>query len=97
MIIHSLNILVFPALLVVWILDIYVLTIGIRLILSRIPAAGGVCQGLRRFTDPIPDAIGSWLTAKFHKPVRAWIPWVLVGLASLLIRHMLILIVFSAH
>ena len=97
MIIHTTNIIALPMILLIWAIDIYLLLAGIRLILRHIPAASGVCQGIAKFTDPVPDAIGRWLTSRRHKPVPTWLPWLLICIAAVLIRQLLILMVFGTH
>ena len=97
MILYTTNILSLPILLLIWAIDLYLLAAGIRLILSRIPAASGASRGLGGFTDPVPGVVGSWLSAIRRKAVPAWLPWLLVGAVALILRQLLILLILRVH
>ena len=99
MIIFTTNMSIFalPFLLAIWAMDLYLLLASIRLILPRISGdrPSRWCMTLRQFTDPIPEAIGRWLSARGARSTPNWLPWVIVILGSLVLRHLLIWIVFK--
>ncbi len=81
-----------PVLWMIWLIDLYVLLCGARLILSRVPTAwaGQACLTLQRFTDPLPNAVGRRIARRSERPPAPWLPWLLVGLCALLLRSLLI-------
>ena len=90
MTIHYVHILALPVLLLIWSIDLWLLLASVRLILGWIPAAGRACQALSRLTDPVPQVVHGWLSRRRQKPVPAWLPWLIVTVSSLLLRHILI-------
>ena len=89
------NIFAFPLVLLISAIDLWLLLVAIRSILSWFPSAGRICQALSRFTDPVPQAVGNWLSVKLSRPVRAWPAWLVVALTALVIRHLLIVMILS--
>lgn len=94
MIIFTTNTSIFalPVLLAIWALDLYLLLAAIPLILSRISGdrPNHWCMSLRQFTDPIPMAIHRWLMRRRTTPIPGWMPWLIVILGCLVLRHLLI-------
>ena len=97
MIIYNPNIFSIAALpfwLLTWITEAYLFLATIRLILSRIPTASATCQRMSSFTDPAPNALRNWLSAKRSRPVPMWFSWLLVCILAVLVRQLLIVIIF---
>ena len=92
MIIYTTNILALPLMLLIWIVELFLVLSAIRLALSHLSnvRAQGACTALQRYTDPVPEAIHGWLSRRWQKPVPAWLPWLIVIVSSLLLRHFLI-------
>ena len=92
MIIYTNNIFAGPLLLAVWAVDIYLLLVSIRLIITQIPSISenDVSRYLRQLTDPVTDIVRRKLT-KHRAP--SWLPWLIVILSGLVIRYVLIAII----
>ena len=92
MIVYTTNILALPLMLLIWIVELFLVISAIRLVLGHLNSvrAQGTCAALQRFTDPVPEAIHGWLSRRRQKPVPAWLPWLIVTVSSLLLRHILI-------
>ena len=97
MTVYYIHILALPVLLLISSIDLWMLLASVRLIMGWIPAAGRACQGLSRLTDPVPQAVRNWLSAKLSRPVPVWLAWLLVGLALMLIRQLLVCMIFNTR
>ncbi len=93
--IYTTHVLAAPLVLIVWCIDVYIFMSSVRLILGRLRGAGlaKLRLVLQQFTDGIPQALYVWMSAKAGKPVRAWVPWLIVMVSCLILRHVLIWIV----
>ncbi len=94
---YTTNILAMPLVLIVWVLDMYLLLLSARLVLSRLSneRAKKLCSCLMQFTDPLMQTVKQWLGQRTGKQTKQWVPWVLVAAASLMIRHLLVLLIAS--
>ncbi len=79
MITVSTNILSLPLVLAIWALDSLLFLAAMRLTLRGIPRAEttGVYRSLRDLTDPIPRAIGRWVSNRRARSLRLWVSWVI--------------------
>ena len=91
MIIHT-GILAAPLLLAAWALDMYLFLCSVRLAsgLLRHPAAAKVRAALQPLTDPLSEALSRRLSARFGRPLRGWVPWLLVFLMGMVLRQLLL-------
>ena len=87
-----------PLILLLFFLDLYVFLTVARLVLGQFHAVEPTAafMAMRTVTDPIPDSLGRWLATKRSKPTPRWLPWLLVIMASLLIRHVLLVFIVMA-
>ena len=97
MIIHKLNLLAAPLLLVVWAIDVYLFLAGVRLILGRFskPWCQRACTWLQAFTDPLPHALCRWLGRRRKRPFSPRLSWVLVIFVGVAARYLIIVLVLS--
>ncbi|GEM_PF-5227556 len=99
MIIFTTNTSVFmlPLLLAIWAVDIYLLLAAIRIVLPWIRGdpPRRWCRAIERFTDPIPLALHQWLARRRTTPIPNWVPWLIVIISCLVLRHLLIAIVLQ--
>lgn len=91
MIIYTNNIFAGPLLLAVWVIDIYLLLVSIRLIAAQIPSISesGFNRHLRQFTDPVVDMVTKKI-AKHKDRAPPWLPWLIVLASGFLLRNILI-------
>ena len=99
MIIYTTNIPAALLILAVWCIDLYLLLAGVRFVLSRMNTTqtNGLCLTLQRFTDPIPTALHRRLMRRRTVPIPKWLPWLIVILGGLILRHLLIWTIFKIH
>lgn len=95
--IYTTNILAAPLVLIIWCIDVYIFLASVRLVLGRLRAAtlAKVRLGLQQFTDPLPQSLHIWMSARFRKPLRAWVSWGIVLFGCFVLRHVLIWIVIK--
>ena len=97
MTIHAPNIFAAPLVLIIWAIDCYVFASVIRLLLGRCRQAQASKAGLalQSVTDPIPQALRRWLSARRAAPAPPWLPWLIVFVTAVTVRHALAWAVFS--
>ena len=95
--VYTTNILALPLVLIVWALDIYLLLVMVYVVAGKLSGerASRVRQCLEQFARPMPQAVRRWLERRTAKPVKQWVPWVVVALVGLVIRHLLALLIVS--
>ena len=78
------------ALLVVWLIDMYVLLVLFRVTFGLIPmiARSLFCQGIRILTDTVPHTIRHML----KQPAKSsmWLPWLIVAVTIIPTRYLII-------
>lgn len=76
---------------VIWALEVYLFLTALRLITGRLSGewARRTCVALQPITDPGPQAITRWLSARWTNHVPGWVPWALVVVAAVLGQHVL--------
>ena len=94
---HGFDIFVGPALLVVWLIDMYVFLVLFRVALYLIPliAHSLFGRGIRRLTDTFPHAIHHML----KQPVDSlmWLPWLIAMVTVILTRYLIICLVVEGY
>ena len=97
MAIYTISVIAGPLVLVVWLIDIYLLLISIRLLASQLKGVcfDGLCQNLKPITDPIPKALHQKIGVLKHKQVPEWISWLIVLSVLFCVRHGVIWIILS--
>jgi hypothetical protein len=97
MIIHTTSVIPSPLVLVVWLMDIYLLLISIRLLTSKLKGVffDRVCQNLKLITDPIPQIIQNKIVGYRHRQVPEWISWLIVIAVLFCTRYGVIWIIVS--
>ena len=96
MTIHASNIFAAPLVLIIWAIDCYVFVSVIRLLLGcRQGQASKARLALQNITDPIPQAVHRWLSARWAVPPRPWLPWLIVLVTAAIVRHVLVWAAFS--
>ena len=95
MIYHTNNILAGPLVLIIWCIDAYIFLASVRLILGRLRATtlAQVRVDLQQFTDPLPQSLHMWMSARLRRPLRPWMSWAIVLFGCIVLRHVLIWIV----
>jgi len=91
MVIYFSNILIAPLALLVWLIDMFVLLLGLRIILGHIPTARNspLFRSLQNVTDPPVNAIHSFLFRLHLFSAPSWVPWLLLGIGCFLVRNLL--------
>ncbi len=94
---YTTNILALPLVLIVWAVDMYMFLLLVRIIAGRLDGehAGRLCELLKPFTDTPPQTVGRWLTRRTANPLKPWVPWAIVALAGLILRHLTVAIIAS--
>lgn len=97
MIIHSTNIFASPLIMIVWAIDIYLFLASVRFVTSQYQNTcnSRLCQGLKLLIDPIPNAVDRRLARFRRKSSPSWLPWLIVILFAVFLRHLLIWIVIT--
>lgn len=97
MIIHTTSVIAGPLVLVVWLIDIYLLLISIRLLTSKLKGIcfSRICQNLKPVTDPIPQIIHHKIVGFRHRQVPELISWLIVVSVLFCARHGVIWIIVS--
>ena len=97
MVIHTTNIIAGPLVMVVWLIDIYLLLISIRLLTSRLKGMffDRLCKNLKPITDPIPQIIHHKIVRYRHRQVPEWISWLIVLSVLFCVRHGVVWIIVS--
>jgi len=92
MIIHTTNVFTGPLILIIWAIDIYLLLASLRLITCQLQntCSSHLCQGLKLLIDPVPEAVGRLIARWKHTPSPSWLPWFIVILTAVIVRHLLI-------
>ena len=93
MIVYSTNILFLPCLLLMWAIDMYLLLAALRWLLVMLNP-NPITQSFQRLVDPLPRKIEQWLTARYGT-VRGWVPWLIVIGGLFMLRHLLVLAMFT--
>ena len=95
--IYTTNILAVPLVIALWALDMYLFLLIAYSVLTRLSGerASQLCSCLKLFTEPLPQVVKRWLGRHTSTPVKQWVPWAVVILACLIIRHVLILVIVS--
>ena len=90
--IYTTNILAAPLVLIIWCIDVYIFLASVRLILGRLRIAtlAQVRVNLQQLTDPVPQAMHTWMSARWRKPLPPWLPWAIVLFICFVLRHVLI-------
>ena len=91
MIIYFSNIFIAPLALLIWLIDTFVLVMGLRIILSHIPMMrnSSFFRALQGVTDPPANAVHSLLFRIHLYSAPFWLPWVCLGIGCFLIRNIL--------
>jgi len=86
------NAYMFPLVISLWVIDTYVLLIGIRLLTRQLASASTstITRCLAELIDPIPTRLHRWLSRYLRKPVGEWVAWLGVILILLMARHLLL-------
>ena len=86
------DILVAPLFLFIWLLDLYLSLACIRLLLAKLSAGWAVRlrSRLAPFTDSVPDVVEQSLNAGKTRPIRRWVPWVIVLATGVVVRHLML-------
>jgi len=97
MVVHTTNILILPLMLLAWLIDVYLLLAGVRLVLGRMKGTGPAhaCEWLQQVTDPVPAVVCHWLEQRCARPAPPWLPWLVVLIGGLLARHLAVWLAFS--
>lgn len=79
-----------PIVFLVWIVEVYLFLVLVRVVLSHIPTANHTqyYQQLKQFADSIPNYVKAWCEKQGKYPV--WLPWSFVILVALTLREILI-------
>ena len=93
--IYFTNILAGPLVLILWLIDAYLFVSSVRLLLGQFQGASSLaaCETLQRFTDPLPQALRSWLARRRSGPTSMWSAWLIVLLGGLVLRCLLAAII----
>ena len=96
MIIYSTNIWALPLLFIALCIDFFIFLVGLRLLLTCFHGAGAnrLRQELQQFTDPVPQKVAGWICSCYDKSPPSWLPWILVLVSFIIVRHLLLMIVF---
>ena len=97
MMIHPVNILALPLVILLWTVDVYLFVAGLRLLLGQLSATrdSRVCQALQQIVDPLVLCVNQKLVAWRDRPGPRWIPWTTVIVGGLIVRHLLLMIVIG--
>ncbi len=93
------NILAFPLVVLIWLVDTYVCLLGARMCLQHSSAdwARRVTLLLREATDPVMKGVHRRLSTWRGRTVPSWVTWLSVILGALLLRHLLILLLLRMN
>lgn len=97
MIIHSTSIFASPLIMFIWVIDIYLFLASVRFVTNQYQNTRNsrVCQGLKLLIDPVPNAVSRKLSRFRRKSSPLWLPWLIVILFTVFLRHLLIWIVIT--
>lgn len=86
------NILATPLLIVAWSIDVYLFLSALRFALSHLRGrrAQEACQWLKPMTDWLPSQVGHRLARRGECSHFTWLPWLVVIVACLVLRHLII-------
>ena len=95
MIYNDLNIMLVPFCILIACIDTWLLLASVRWLLSRFhsPQPTRIRLALQELTDPVPELLGSFLSSRSKKNLSLWVPWIMVIVAALLIRHMILAVI----
>lgn len=81
-----------PLLILVWSLDLYVFLACLRLLLARFrgPRTRSMCLWLQQATDFLPARVCQWIALRRRRYPPPWLPWVVVIMGCLVVRHLVI-------
>lgn len=99
MIVVTTSILALPLIVLLWVLEGYVLLVCVRLVFARLTNlswAARICDRLKPFTDPLPEAVRRLLSRRFRRPVASWLPWLVAIGGALLMEQLVVLAVVKA-
>ncbi len=93
--IYATNIFAVPLILIVWSMDMYLLLLSARVVLSRLSdkRTNKLSSYLMLFTDPPVQAVKQWIEQQALRRTKQWVPWVVVVVTSLVVRHLLVLLI----
>ena len=88
---------VLPLVAAVEILNTWLFLAGLRLALGqcRSSRAASWAHSMAALTDGIPSSLEQWLSRRGHA-VASWLPWAVVIVASLIVRHALLRIIIAS-
>ena len=91
------NILAWPFVIAVWFIDTYILLINLRLVVGRLSSTRNTIfhLALRQLTEPLYHTANRWLSRWRNQPLPTWIPWLVVIVTALLLRHLFVWIAVS--
>jgi hypothetical protein len=95
--IHTTNILAAPLLIIAWGIDAYLFLATARLIFGQLPATreSQLSHALKKIVDPLAQWLNRKASAWFHRPGPPWLPWTIVFVGCLTVRHLLLVIAMS--
>ena len=90
MFIYFTNILIAPLALLIWLIDMFVLLLGLRIILGHISSIrnSSFFRTIQNVTDPPVNAIHSFLFRLHMFSAPSWVPWLLLGIGCFLVRNL---------
>jgi hypothetical protein len=85
-------------LLPLWAIDLCLLLAAARWFLAQVggPRSAQVLASLRQVTDPLPDAMGQWLSRRLQRSLPPWVRWAGWFIVLLLSRQILVWILMAA-
>ena len=97
MIFYQTSILAGPLVIIIWVIDIYLILAAIRLILGRLSSTQNsrLCQTLKIFTDPIPEALANHISERKSDSPPYWQPWAIVMVIGIVTRYLLLWLIVS--
>jgi hypothetical protein len=96
--IYTNNILALLLVLAIWAIDTWLFVAGLRLILSLFPSIqhSNFCHSLAELVDPLTQTVVPYVSRWSHRSIPPWLPWVIIILAAIVVRHVLaVLVVFT--
>ncbi len=90
--VYTTNILAVPLVVAVWAVDMYLMLLLARVVLSGLSnsRAGKLHDRLRPLTDPPMMVVQGCLERHSTRPIKRWVPWAVVVTCGITVRHMLI-------
>lgn len=87
--IYITNIWALPLILLIYSCNAYLFILTLRLVLSQLHATRdtGLCRSLADLTDPMSCYVSDLLERWTKKAVPASVPWLLIVLAIVIVRH----------